>query len=438
MIPYSTLSHRGNIASTAVLRPDFEIFFEATKNLYDKETNPNGTFPLNVAENVLNWTMLRDKITQVNRENDIPDWVSGYTSCLGAPDFRAAVAGFLQQFVTHSPINPDHLAMSAGATAVIEMTAFLLADAGDVAVFPVPAYPVYKQDMGNKGGVERYDLITHHDIESLQGEPILEIHHLEQALQDVENQGKQFRILVLTSPDNPTGIRYPFEKLLEITDWCIDHEIHLIVNEIYALSLIDTQHPELETDYPSGQSFASFAEIIQTEASDYLHLIYAFSKDFGFSGARMGLVYSQNEQFLQAYDNYGAPHLISNHTQWFFQLILEDEDFIARYIAQNQRLLTEAYLVVIRVLRKLQVPYVPSRGSLFIWLDLSAFLVDNTQEAETEFWLDLYHQTGVLLTPGEGFGHSKKGLFRMVYPCVPLEHLVVAMQRLERYILEKR
>ena len=57
-----------------------------------------------------------------------------------------------------------------------------------------------------------------------------------------------------------------------------------------------------------------------------------------------------------------------------------------------------------------------------------------TQKAETKFWEDLYNKKGVLLTPGEGFGHSKRGLFRIVYPCFNIADLGVAMERFGKYI----
>ena len=39
---------------------------------------------------------------------------------------------------------------------------------------------------------------------------------------------------------------------------------------------------------------------------------------------------------------------------------------------------------------------------------------------------------------GEGFGHSKKGLFSLVYPCVSKHDLGTAMDRLSRFVLMKR
>jgi aspartate/methionine/tyrosine aminotransferase len=48
--------------------------------------------------------------------------------------------------------------------------------------------------------------------------------------------------------------------------------------------------------------------------------------------------------------------------------------------------------------------------------------------------MNIYKQTGVLLTPGLEFKHSKKGLFRMVYTAVSFDHLKVAVERLSAYL----
>jgi aspartate/methionine/tyrosine aminotransferase len=318
------------------------------------------------------------------------------------------------------------------------MTAMVLGDPGDVAVYPAPCYPVYKQDMGNKAGVERYDLITHHELDEIRQGPALTIDHLEKAKREIEAREKHFRFLVLTSPDNPTGGVYDYSTLLKITDWCLKNKIHLIVNEIYGLSLVNTRHPELSKDYVRHPEFKSFANIMLDKQSDFLHMWYAFSKDFGASGFRVGLVYSHNKTFLKAYANYNAPNMVSNYTQWVFQKVLEDDIFLSQYIQTNKKRLTESYVEAILTFRELNIPYVPAAGSLFIWIDLSEFLADQSQASENKFWLELYDATGILLTPGEGFGHTKKGQFRVVYPCMPLEHLKVALARLKDFVLQKR
>ena len=172
--------------------------------------------------------------------------------------------------------------------------------------------------------------------------------------------------------------------------------------------------------------------------SDFLHLWYAVSKDLGISGFRVGIVYSQNAALLEAYENLNLTHSVSNHTQWVLERLLTDAEFMTLYLTRNRKRLTESYAVVVGYLKRLGIPYVPSRGSLFVWIDLSEFMNHDSKDAELELWQDLFRATGVLLTPGIGFGHTKRGLFRVVYPCVSIEELKVAMGRIERFVWGRR
>ncbi|WP_181390512.1 aminotransferase class I/II-fold pyridoxal phosphate-dependent enzyme [Sphingobacterium athyrii] len=434
MSDLSYISLRGNRAYNTVVRPDFELYFEASKNIYHPVDNPHGTFPLNVADNNLNWSILSKKLQHISATQKIPHWVSGYTSGRGHETFRAALAEFVGNFLANRPLDPENIGVAAGATAVIELSAIILADKGDVAVFPAPAYPVYSRDIMNKAGVERYDLITHHDSDAIHHGPILSIEHLEKAKQDIEYQGSNFKLLVVTNPDNPTGGLYTAEQLETIADWCIERKIHFIVNEIYGLVTINTKHPSIVTDYAHQHQFTSFLSIIHQKNSPYLHQWYALSKDIGISGMRVGTVYSLNQPFLSAFNNLSLPHMVSNHTQWLLENVLGDQKFMRNFLDAQQQALTKGYIVVVEMLKKLNIPFVPSYGSLFVWADFSKFLKTETLTGEMEFWENLYKNTGVLLTPGIGFGHTKKGMFRIVYTCFDDGSLLVAMARIADYL----
>jgi 1-aminocyclopropane-1-carboxylate synthase len=434
----NSLSSRGARAADTPLRIDFDAYREAVENRYHPTANPTGALPLNVAENHLSWHDLKAKIQAITARHEIPAWVPGYTAPRGGPEFRAAAASFLAQHLTRCPIDPDHLGVSAGATSIIEMTSFILADAGDVAVIPAPCYPVYRQDIGSFSGLERYDLVTHHELTEIVDGPALSLPDLERALQDITGSGRRFRMLILTTPDNPTGGIYSQQTLSQIADWCVDREIHLVVNEIYGLSLIDCEHPAIREDYPEEMTFSSLANLMAEKKSDFLHLWYALSKDLGISGLRVGLVYSRNAEFLKAYDNLNLTHSISNHTQWLLTHLLTDTRFMTSYVETNQVRLTESYALAVEYLKRLGIPYVPSRGSLFLWVDLSEFMRGDSESAELELWQELFRSAGVLLTPGVGFGHTKRGLFRVVFPCVSRSELEVAMTRLEGFVREKR
>jgi aspartate/methionine/tyrosine aminotransferase len=438
MTRLNILSKRGLEAGKKPMRVDLEVYNQAIENQYDALKNPMGAFPMNVAENHLCWEMFRDKIQSITREKDIPDWVSSYGDPAGVLSFREATARFLSKFLIHREMPADTLAFSAGATSVIEMTSFLLADHGDTAVIPAPSYPVYTADIGVIPGVRRYDLQTHSEIEELKNGIPISIDQLEKAKSKIESQGSRFRMLIITSPDNPTGGIYSENQLHLLANWCIKNEIHLLVNEIYGLSRIDIQHPEIKSDYINPIDFVSFGQLMAEWKNPFLHFWYSFSKDLGISGFRVGLLHSYNEDLINGYRNAGLSHCVSNYTQWILQKMLEDLDFMEKFIAANQKALTESYVIVIRSLRKMGVPYNPSYGSLFVWLDMSAYLSENSDHGQEQLWLEVFDQTGILLTPGHGFGHSKKGLFRMVISSISHQALEVAMDRLEKYILGKR
>lgn len=418
-------------------RVDLDLYFEATTNLFHAEENPGGKFPVNVAENKLCWSMLSQKMQQITTEKSIPEWVAGYENPLGAEPFREALAQFMGRFLIGQTIDPETLGASAGLSSVIELTALTLADPGDTAIIPAPAYPVYTSDIGAVAGVKRYDLPRQRDLLSMNAELEVNISQLEQAKKEIEAGESRLRMIILTSPDNPTGGIYGAAQLERIADWCEAQGVHLIVSEIYGLSVIDPGHPAIASDYEDVEPFVSFGTIMARRKSPFLHLWYAFSKDLGISGLRMGFVHSYNEDFLKAYGNGNLTRMVSNYAQWVLQETLNDSSFIGDYVKKNKQLLTEAYVVVTRTLKELKINYYPSRGSLFVWMDLSGLLSAKTDEAQKKLWLDLYDKTGILLTPADGFGHQQKGWYRMVISYLSREDQEVAMARLKSYVRGK-
>jgi len=424
------LSSRGMPLASSSARVDMELFMEASQNLYEPEHNPGGAFTLNVAENALMIPFLKAQLDAILEEGEIPNWVFQYTDPKGHPEVREAMAQFMAKYLCKCPVDADSIAFSAGAAATIETSTFMLADEGEVVAIPAPAYPMYTNDIGLKSGLQRYDLQTHYHPAGHGDISPLTTKHLDDAWADINSKGKTFKILLLTSPDNPTGCMYSEQQLKDFAQWCIEREVHLVVSEIYGLSLIDIDDDAIRGEYTPATVPHSFAQIMAEHQSDYLHLWYALSKDFAMSGFRFGIVHSLNEAFLKGLGNVNIPHMASNLNQWVIGELMKDDAFLQRYIEYNKKQLTQSYKAVVRALHKIDAPYVPSRGSLFVWADFSKYLKSEDQQGEEALWMDIYHNTGVLLTPGTGFRHQKYGLFRIVYTALPLSHLEVAMDRL--------
>lgn len=432
-IDISSLSLRGQQLASTSARVDFELFMEAVQNLYCPNQNPKGAFPLNVAENTLMIPDVKERLENVLNNHRLPEWIFQYTDPKGHPEVRAILAGFMEKYLCKSPISPDSICFSAGASATIEVSSFVLANEGDVVAIPAPSYPMYTNDMGVKSGVLRYDLQTHYHLNEHGSISPLTIANLNSAWTELNAQGQNLKMVLLTSPDNPTGCMYAEDQLRDIAQWCIAHKVHLIVNEIYGLSLIDVTDEDLQYDYPEEVNLCSFAQIMAEFQSDYLHLWYALSKDFAMSGLRFGIVHSLNQAFLNGLENANIPHMVSNLNQWGIGEMMKDTNFIEYYIEENKKRVTQSYKLVVAALNKIGVSYIPSRGSLFVWADFSKYLKEDSNQGQENLWIDIYKKTGVLLTPGAGFQHQKKGLFRIVHTALPTTHLEEAMERMIAY-----
>ncbi|PPK88258.1 1-aminocyclopropane-1-carboxylate synthase [Neolewinella xylanilytica] len=422
------LSKRGAQKAQEPLRPDFELFEKAQANPYAPD-NTDGAIPLCIAENLLQWPTLRDKLQSIAAERDWPDWVAAYTELAGAPDFREAVAAFVGRHIAGQQLSADHFCVSAGATAVVEVSAMVLGGPEDYAVFPAPAYQAYAPDLHNKARLRRYD-IRHYEQDFGPAFHPLSIKELEAAL---DHLGDKFRLLILTQPDNPTGAIYSDDQLRSMAKWCTEKEIHLVVNEIYALS----QFERGVDGIPNESAYTSFLPLLEEMNSPYLHWWYSFSKDFGISGFRVGLLYTRNEEMRRAYKNFNAPHQVSNITQWLLAELLNDGEWIADFQRRNKRLLTDAYRTVTESLDAIDVAYTPARGSLFVWADFSGFLSEPNMDAAQSLWQQLFEETGVLLTAPGGLGQPDAGWFRIVYSGVSPEALREAMDRLQAFFSDR-
>lgn len=64
----------------------------------------------------------------------------------------------------------------------------------------------------------------------------LSLSALDASLEKAKAKGCRVRALILTSPHNPLGVIYTETELRACVGWCRQHGLHLISDEIYALS----------------------------------------------------------------------------------------------------------------------------------------------------------------------------------------------------------
>ncbi|EIM78534.1 1-aminocyclopropane-1-carboxylate deaminase [Nitritalea halalkaliphila LW7] len=262
-----SLSSLGRAAAQSPSRVDLALYFEAMQNRYHPTENPAGKLLLNVAENLLNWPFLQERLHALAKEEAPPEWAATYGDPAGVPEFRAAIADFLGQHLFAQAPPVDTIATAVGATSIIEMSAFLLADPEDVAAIPAPAYPVYTADLQALARVRRVDIPLADSLEHRGPYLDLPLSVLEEQATALRAKGKRMRMLILTQPDNPTGGIYREAQLEQLAQWCMKQRVHLIVNEIYGLSQLDWSHPELASQALEKPHFRSFGDIMARHRS---------------------------------------------------------------------------------------------------------------------------------------------------------------------------
>ena len=107
---------------------------------------------------------------------------------------------------------------------------------------------------------------------------------------------------------------------------------------------------------------------------------------------------------------------------------------LLKNITQNIKNISHSYTIATDCLTRGNIPFIPSKGSLFIWSDFSQYLKEISIQGEENLWLDIYKNTGVLLTPDIEFGHQKHGLFRIVFTAVSSAYLEIALNRIINYL----
>ena len=187
-----------------------------------------------------------------------------YMPNAGYPETRAAVAAQLAE-ETGLSFGADNVLMACGAGGALNVTLKTLLDPGDEVVIFAPYFVEYFFYADNHGGTCK--------VVPPVGDFLPDMDALESAI------GPRTRIVLVNSPNNPTGILYSDETLSAIGDVIrrkeeeYDYEIFLVSDEPYRRLLFDgLEYPHVFHHHPRS--------IVAT----------SHSKDLALAGERIGYV----------------------------------------------------------------------------------------------------------------------------------------------------
>lgn len=110
----------------------------------------------------------------------------------------------------------------------------------------------------------------------------------ETALRESIRAGIKVKAVLICNPCNPIGRCYSRDTLVKIAQFCARHSLHLISDEIYALSA--REGTGRLDGFTSVLSLPSSTCI----SSKNIHVLSGASKDFGLGGLRLGWIITRN------------------------------------------------------------------------------------------------------------------------------------------------
>ena len=324
-----------------------------------------------------------------------------YPSYEGLLSFRKAVASwYARRFnVTLDPTT--EVITLIGSKEGIGHIPLAFINPKDVALIPDPGYPVYHAGTLFAGG-DSFPL----PLERSNG-------FLPRLDQIPSRTLKKAKLLFLNYPNNPTSATAPRVFFEEVVRFAKRHKIIVCHDAAYSEIFFDGNKP------------LSFMEI--PGAKDVGIEFHSLSKTYNMTGWRIGFAV-------------GNPHLIeglgkvkSNLDSGVFQAVqeagitaLEMEDSLLDDI---RKVYEERRDVLVTGLLGMGLDLDPPKASFFVWA--------RTPKGENaaRFSSELLNRTGIITTPGNGFGKSGQGYFRMALT-VSKERLGEAVSRMEKIIRE--
>jgi aspartate/methionine/tyrosine aminotransferase len=362
--------------------------FACKRDAFDAKSNPTGYVNFGTAENQVIFDALEPLLRHAT---EIREADAHYNELHGALFLRQEIATFLQARAGR-PLNAENIALASGASAVLEMLAFTVCDAGDAILIPTPYYPGFDHDLALRPETHLYPV----PLAGPQFE--LRLTDIERAHAACVQEGRNVAAVLLNSPHNPSGQVYDESLIRDVVAFASHHEIHVLSDELYAESLL-----------PNARHFSALR--IQ---SPLVHVVYGFAKDFGLSGWKLGILHSDNPQVMDVARSTAYFYSVSMVTQRILSGVLGDP-LLKEYFPALRARLAHIHREVTGELSSKRIPYTTAQGGIVLWLDLRAFLSAQSFEGERHLCQEIFDRCKVNISPGAAFHCSEPGWFRLCY-----------------------
>ena len=326
-----------------------------------------------------------------------------YVSSQGIPELREAIAGKLNR-ENGIQVDADRVIVTPGAKYALYLGVMALIQAGGEVLVPDPGWMTYEAIVQMAGGKAVYF-------------PCLEENGFRPLIKDMESRlSPSTRMIILTTPSNPTGAVLSREDVEEIAALARKHDLQVVSDEIYEKFVYDDHR------------HASMGAV--TEMRDRTLTINGFSKGWAMTGWRIG--YGVGNKALIERMTTMQQHSVTC-TCAFTQRAalaaqLESEEAVTGLVADCQKKRD----LVVETLNTIPGISCPTPQGAFYALAN----VTKTGQTGDELSLWLLEKTGVITLPGSTFGECGKGYLRFSY-ALPRDQVEEGMRRTREALMQR-
>lgn len=326
-----------------------------------------------------------------------------YTSNAGLKDLRIEIANYLKRTQNLEYNSDNEIIVTVGGSEAIDIGLRAIINPGDEVIIPQPSYVSYEPCAVLAGAKP---VIINLKAEN---EFRLTAEELRAAITD------KTKILILPFPNNPTGAIMERKDLEAIAKVCIEKDILVMSDEIYAALTYKEKH-------------VSIAEI--EGMKERTILINGFSKAYAMTGWRLGYACAPKELIQQmtkihqfaimcapTISQYAAVEALKNGDK--------DVEEMRQAYNQRRRFLMDSF-------KKMGLDCFEPFGAFYVFPCIKEFGM-TSEEFATKF----LQEEKVAIVPGTAFGDCGEGFLRISY-AYSLENLKEAIGRLERFITKLR
>ena len=304
----------------------------------------------------------------------VRDGATQYTQALGIAPLRERISDwYAQRFGVQVPAR--RIAITAGASAALQLACLALIDAGDEVLMPDPSYPCNRHFVSAAEGTAVLIPTTAQERFQLSADKV-------RAAWTEHTRG-----VLLASPSNPTGTSIAPEEL---------RRIHSVVQEHGGITLIDEIYLGLSYEEQFGHTALAI--------DDDIISINSFSKYFNMTGWRLGWMVVPEalvpvvERLAQ--NLFICPSTIAQHAA----LACFEAESLAEYERRRAEFKARRdYFIPALQSLGLQVPVMPD-GAFYAWADCSAACERLGVNGSWNLAYALMRQAHLAVTPGRDFG----------------------------------